>query len=299
MAMNLKQIITQLPQQIALERGMPKLVIAVNLVLVAALGDALAGLTWQLLPGWHYIEPDIPAITSRAATTSPAESARPGLEKWHLFGIADARAPRAATRPEQMPETKLRLTLRGIMAGDTPVSGGAIIAAASGREQFYAIGSDVPGGAVLREVYADRVVLERNQQLETLRLPKESLDSGGSGATRQSSLLPPAAGPRKTLRDYRDELLTNPQNLVGLIRAVPAVENGRMQGYRVSPGRDASLFQRYGLQPGDVVTAVNGIALDNPAGALAVMRSLSSRDQLRISVLRNGRPMALSFSLDD
>lgn len=275
-----------------------KLASIVNLLMIAGLAYSLAGLTWSMMPT---VVLDESFVQRGAATGQRAvmpQSVRYDIDKLHLFGEVQAR--RASLRTDRaMPKTMLRLTLRGVMAGDQPDSGGAIIAEANGNERFYGVGHAVPGNATLVEVYATRVVLERNGRLETLHLPVDSVvgDKKVQPGKRRSSRLR-GLMPEKTLREYRDVLLTNPQSLAGLVRMEMVTENGRLQGYRIRPGRDANLFDRYGLESGDIVTAVNGIALDSPTKGLLVMDTLSGRDRVEVRILRNGVPQTLSFDLN-
>ncbi len=54
-----------------------------------------------------------------------------------------------------------------------------------------------------------------------------------------------------------------------------------------------------GLQPGDLVTAVNGITLDNPARGQDVLCALASANDLRLTLLRNGTPRSVTFSVQE
>src|SRR5215469_11792392 len=47
------------------------------------------------------------------------------------------------------------------------------LSVANGDEEPYAIGATVPGGAVIRAIFPDRVMLDRGGQIEALRLPKD------------------------------------------------------------------------------------------------------------------------------
>ncbi len=56
---------------------------------------------------------------------------------------------------------------------------------------------------------------------------------------------------------------------------VSAVREGAaLLGYRVSPGKDQEQFERLGFKPGDLVTSVNGISLDNPANTMVLYNTM-------------------------
>jgi general secretion pathway protein C len=236
---------------------------------------------------------DVTGVTGRR---DEAAGAAQDLAQWHLFGEKTAQS---SAPVESLPETQLNLTLSGVIAAGSATGGGAIIAS-PGMEAFYAINAPLPGGATLKEVYPDRVVLERNGRLETLRLPKEGLGNigglvgGGPGAGEEGAGGPPPS----TLREYRDRAISDPQSVADMVKINPKSANGRFIGYELQPGRDAALLSRLGLAAGDVVTSVNGVKLDSPAKALSLLRGLSSADEVRLEIERGGVPQSLIVNIN-
>lgn len=274
----------------------------VFMVLLVLLAAVLAQLTWKLLPAPDELAP--PPVPRGTVGTAAPQERQWNIAQWHLFGVKPQDA-RLEVPVESLPETTLNLALRGVVASARPgEDSGAIIGAPNGADSFYPVEARLPGGATLKEVYADRVVLERSGRLETLRLPKESLDGGApparTAAGRQQAPLPrelPVES--RTLQEYRDIALTNPQQLGDVVNISPRNVDGRFVGYEVQPGRDPGLLDRVGLVPGDVVTSINGIALDTPARALSVLRSLQGADQVRVDFQRDGVPQTATVSVHD
>jgi general secretion pathway protein C len=73
---------------------------------------------------------------------------------------------------------------------------------------------------------------------------------------------------------------------------------GRFIGYRIKPGKDATLLSRFNLQSGDILTAVNGVKLDSPLKGLGLIQQLATANQVDLEVLRNGRVVSLSFFIE-
>ncbi|GAA3979124.1 type II secretion system protein N [Allohahella marinimesophila] len=97
----------------------------------------------------------------------------------NLFGSPTASAPAPVQTTEELPETNLQLTLRGISSsGETDV-GGALIEGPDRITDFFRVGESMPGNASLHSVYANRVVIDRSGQLENLFFPEE-LGSGSN-----------------------------------------------------------------------------------------------------------------------
>ncbi len=236
------------------------------------------------------------------------------LSNWHLFGEVKKELPKSLvvtpppTEVKDAPDTKLRLTLMGVMASRDMHDAWAIIGDRSGNEENYRVDSSLPGGATLKEIHADRIILLHNGRFETLRLPKDNLPKGKSASSSRSSRSTAARSTNRrsasnrrshsitqvspeatrTLKEYRSKLINDPQSVMNAIRAEPYRQAGALKGYRIFPGRDKDLFQQIGLEPGDVVISINGIALDNPIKGLEVMQNVTEATEVSMDVIRNG-----------
>lgn len=298
----IKNPLTLISQEIILRRA----IVIVNFVLLCLLTYTLAELTWKIIPGPTAMSP--PSPLGQATTVRNSVIKTRDIAKWHLFGVKEVIKEPVVPRVTEIPETKLNLILRGIFASDDPTKGGAIIADTRKEENFYTVGAQVPGNATLKEIYPDRVVLMRNNQFETLRLPKESLDldSSSRGSPAESAVpvtrernIPTPVDDGVSLRGYRDLLVNEPQRILDLVQIEPVNNAGKFIGYRIQPGNDASFFSRFGLQPGDVVTSVNGITLDTPAKGLNLLRSLPDTNEFRIELQRNGQMQSFVVNIND
>lgn len=269
----------------------------------------LAELAWYAVPTPELNETISPEAAV-AVTQVQSPVATVNLSQRSLFGRVEIVTAPVVDEPVVVPETRLNLTLVGVIASSSKATAKAIIGDASGNEEFYSIGMQVPGGASLEEVHPTHVMLKRNNRLEMLRLPSDEdlsgINSGQATApsTPQSRRVMPAnvmSDNRSTgalLRDYRDALNQDPQSVMDLVRAEPVREGDRLIGYRISPGRDRQLLSKFGLRAGDVVTAVNGVHLDNPIKGLEVLQTLQSAGQMSIDVTRNGVAQSFSFVVD-
>ena len=94
-------------------------------------------------------------------------------------------------------------------------------------------------------------------------------------------------------------MLSNPSKAQDYIRVQPAPDasgNGQL-GYRIFPGRDQTVFKAAGLHPGDVVTSVNGVQLDDPAKSLQLLSDLSQANQVTLTVQRGGESQTVNVNL--
>ena len=250
-----------------------------SVLMVLLLAWLLAELTWSFIP-------------QRKSATAPTAATAAGMRQVdadqvanrHLFGVAGAPTGNGANAPD----TDLALTLHGIVAGKRAADSRALIVA-NGDEEPYGIGAQLPGGAVIRSIYPDRVLLERGGRLEALRLPTN--DTSGAATGAQSAMMQPQAmaPPTESLSQLRQEITNNPQRLMDVVRAMPVMDHGKLTGYRIYPAGNPAQFNQLGLKPGDVVSAVNGIPLTDPAQSMRVLSSLKTSDQVSVTLMRNGQ----------
>ena len=200
----------------------------------------------------------------------------------HLFGLAGVNASGDA------PPTSAQLVLTGVLADRDPARGQAIIGERAASAKLYGVGDAIPGGAHLRSVYSDRVLIERNGALESLLLPHTPLKPAPPGTALAPLLRTSAAAPRD-----------NATLLAGIMRVQPVFIQGKLEGYRIFPGngRGAGAFQEMGLRAGDLILAVNGSALDDPSRAMEVLQTLSSSGSATVTVSRDGSPQEIALNL--
>jgi general secretion pathway protein C len=273
---------------------------SVVLTLLTAL--AAAQLLWLLVP-----TPE--SARWRPAPATPVETASRGgpdverVASASLFGHYEPEAP-AASSLADAPDTRLNLKLLGIYAAeDDEKSSRALISGGSDDDRPYAVGDAVTKGVTIKAIYADRVMLARAGQLEVLRMDKDSPLTGVPAARGRTVPGRPAAGDEESsdggsLSDIREELINNPAKASDYIRVQPQNSGGVMRGYRIYPGRDRAIFNNAGLRPGDLVTSVNGVQLDDPARALQLLNDLSQATSLSLTIERGGQQQSVTLDLN-
>ena len=267
---------------------------AVSFVAVILIGYYLARLFWSVYPAapradW---QPPRQLSASGPASQGPADYAT--ITAAHLFGEVSSEPP-AITGDAALnaPDTSLSLQLRGAIAAADPRFAHAIIADSSGKEQVYFVNATLPGGATVQQIQADRVILARSGQLEILRLPREGQGGGGTG-----SMSPPPRPVSAPEQQNVQELVSqNAAGFLEVVRPQPFMPNGQLKGYRIYPGPNRQQFASLGLRAGDLVTEINGIALNNPAQGMEVFRSLGDAPQVTVTVERDGQPQVLSLNM--
>ncbi|HEY5102990.1 MAG TPA: type II secretion system protein GspC [Steroidobacteraceae bacterium] len=230
-----------------------------------------------------------------ARPPSPATVAHHGIEvasitNAHLFGTAAA--PAGSTNAADAPQTTMQLVLTGIIAGRNPRVGFAILGENATAAKVHAVGDNVPGGAKLHSVYSDRVLLDRNGQLESLTLPHQSNAVLGANQVRAAV---PTQNP--AFDRVRRLISEDPALLSDIMRNQPVLMAGKLHGFRVYPGRNRQAFTRLGLRSGDLVIAINGTPLDDPARGDEIFRTIGAATEARVTVMRNGQQQDLTLNM--
>ena len=152
------------------------------LLLAIAAATAMLALTgWQGYQFWQNETQRTPPQPTREASTG-ADQARTvpdvQLSDLEVFGSATATPQSEDTNTENLPETNLRLSLRGVLAADGDFPGSALIEDDKGKTEAFLVGDELPGNARLRTVFANRVIIERSGKLENLYFPETDDRSG-------------------------------------------------------------------------------------------------------------------------
>lgn len=290
---------------------------------------ALSRFIWALLPG--QASDSAGSLPADAVIINPLSEAGPVAKTggsvvdvqrmmgWHLFGEAGAALapvdpePVAATERDGIEkgarETRLELKLRGIVASSEDGLGYAIVEYRS-EQNIYAVDDRLPvsGQVLLAKVMPDQVVLDNGGTYELLQLFEDSsLDPQmmSKPVAAQPSRLaapvvsePAGADAAALASNYRERLYQDPQSLAEVVTVSAVRENGELLGYRVAPGKDQAQFAQLGFKPGDMVTSVNGIALNDPANTVRLYQAMRSASEAVFDLERDSQQLTITVSLD-
>jgi general secretion pathway protein C len=280
--------------------------VALNLVLLATIAYFAARITTSSIASrLEHPTQDLAPQAAAAPAVAPVqpESAYAVIYERDAFNaLKGTPAERGATDAKR---TDLNVKLWGTAIAADPTQSYAIIEdLAARRQSLYRVGDWILDAATLAHVEWDRVVLDRNGEEEVLELAS----AHGPAA---SAALPGAAGGsavageriRKTADDKfvidRRELEKTVANLNEVFtqaRAVPYFEEGKTVGFRVFAIKPGSVFEKIGLQNGDVINRVNGVELTDPTKAISLFTELQNEGHIAVDLQRN--KVAKSFSYE-
>lgn len=149
------------------------LALLLAIVMIAALG-------WQGYQAWQAEQQAAAESRADNGGTQIQSNQAPDINvaEVELFGSAATTTDTQEVDTENLPETNLRLYLRGVMAADGDFPGSALIEDASAKTEAYLVGDELPGNAKLRSVHPNRVIIDRSGKLENLYFPELTESEG-------------------------------------------------------------------------------------------------------------------------
>lgn len=286
-----------------------------RLLLVLCLSISLARLFWLVFP-----VPNIPAAAVAIPTAvvsgdsgSPAVNISQ-LKSLTVFGKVEApKQDQQAAVESKAVNTQLNLILVGVMEGSDEQSSRAIITSGD-KQDVYAVNDALPVGnnVTLSKVMSDRVIISNNGQYESLWLyqtdpnaPPISQVSMSPAIVPQPAVFPSGRpstmGPEMQSPQDRGgdqpALAEVSRNLSDVVAMSIHRENGQVIGYKIRPGRDAEKFKSAGLQADDIVTAINGMPLNNPAKIMEVYKNMGNTTAASLEIKRGGSVITVDVVL--
>jgi general secretion pathway protein C len=215
--------------------------------------------------------------------------------------------------PPEVSAAPLPLKLVGIMAG-TKVSAPrfAIIESTGSQpgQGVYQVGDSVQQVFIV-DILPGCVVFDRGGNRQKLCFEKDAGTATASAAAPRAAAAPaPRPGDAGsgdivridpgTWQIKREKLLENFANvgsLSGQATVTPYFAQGQQLGFRLSRLRAGGVLQQIGLQEGDVLQQVNGLALHTPQEALQAYQQLQSESTVRLNILRNNSSTTLTYEI--
>ena len=176
---------------------------------------------------------------------------------------------------------------------------GAVLEDGTGQA-FYRINQKLPDGSAIVKVMRDRVSIRRSNgvtvnldvvdetKIVTVQKPGTNSDAG---VKRLSD--------GKWMVDQK-EVLASTENMNQILtqaRALPYQEQGKTVGFRISEIVPGSIYEKIGLQNGDVIQRVNSQDVDDPAKFFQLYQGLKNERSISIDLIRGGQRQTLNYEI--
>ncbi len=242
---------------------------------------------WTTLPNVATVSPSGSSVSERVYDFSS-----------NPFRLPASNETETVVRAEgfDAPETTLKIRLLGRISGSSQI---ATLRTPDNQEQSYTVGEEVMNGVTLQNVYPDFVVLKVNGEVQRLtfqRDEKTGLSETQIDRVSQSVSIPGNAS------EESNPITTNPTEQIdasALMKSVqlnPNFESGTLIGYEIKARSGAANLEEFGLQSGDIVTAINGNSLlQSQPDLQGLIANLKNANQVKLDILRDGSPVTVQI----
>lgn len=139
-----------------------------------------------------------------------------------------------------------------------------------------------------------------NRRLEFIDLPQDAAASvprtSGGGGTKVG--VEQLSNTRFVVsRREIDSALVNLNKILTEARAVPNFENGVAKGYKLFQIAPGSIYEKLGIQNGDVIHGVNGEPMVDPGKAFTMLSELKTTNHLELTINRNGKDQVMVYDI--
>jgi general secretion pathway protein C len=184
--------------------------------------------------------------------------------------------------------------LKGTIAGDTSF-GFAVMEERGKNKQILCRLGDMVGSARLIKISRNVVVLRSSDRDITLRIketPEGQLLSNSSAAQADRAATIGVSVNRREVTEKLGDL----KSILSQAVVKPFYVSGAQEGFIISDIKPESLYQKLGLQNGDVISDVNGKRLQSADDILQMVNLMQSGGSISVNLKRNGKAETISYS---
>ncbi|MCA2960638.1 MAG: PDZ domain-containing protein [Silvanigrellales bacterium] len=207
----------------------------------------------------------------------------------------------------EVKKSELPLKFTGVIFGGRSEASIVVLESTTTKQaDTFLLGEAVPGDAKIVEITRDKVFFEKNNCKEFLALEQPELPKKRIAGEKKRTAKPSVAATGENV--FREEGFERNGSSIAADRrwmekaitvdfaktlqdakASPNTVNGEVKGFVLTRIRPDSVYEKMGLQDGDVICAINGIELNDAARAIQTLNAMRNESKLEVCVMRNGQ----------
>lgn len=197
-------------------------------------------------------------------------------------------------------EKDLGLELMGTIIRDNPKQDIAIIEDKKNNKQDMYHEGDRVKDVRIKEILRDNVVIVQSDEQKILtmqykKLRKADYQKRSRKASSQSIQTPDRE--KSISKDYVMESLGNMSKLMQDALIKPYMKNGETKGFQLDNIRSGSFYDKLGLKNNDIILQVENKKLKTPQQMMQFTQKLSRKNQVELTIQRNGKERNISYRL--
>jgi general secretion pathway protein C len=242
-------------------------------------------------------------LAIKVLAKEPADAYKAVLER-NLFGSTDKAIGDKLAKAQEVPPLSSLIELRGTVAGEGKYGFAVLAEKGKNKQVLVKIGSQV-AGATLLKVMRDNVVMRYMDKEEVLKRSGSTeapLLAPGKGGAKPAGGAPgpaaPASGAVMLSRNELNASLKDMGQMLSQAQIRPYFSAGAPDGFIVSQIRQGSIFQKMGLQDGDIIQNLNDRKVQTADDMVTLFNTLRSAPDMNLTVKRSGKQEKMAYTFN-
>ncbi|MGB1311095.1 MAG: hypothetical protein ACPG47_07770 [Leucothrix sp.] len=193
----------------------------------------------------------------------------------------------------------------------------AIMSLAGGSQTMYKEGESITDGVKVLEIFADKVTVKNRGVKQEIFLSggeNTAVAQGPTNAARSASIAAGQSSPRpnassqprkraenlgqQDLRKLRSDIVNDVSIIAQYTAPEPLLMDGEVKGFRLHLSNRLRLLYQIGFRPGDVITELNGVRLNDPDTIQQTLYNFIGAEQLSVSVMRGQEEETFRYNFE-
>lgn len=278
------------------------MMIRYRVIFILAAITALAYLTVDIfyktveakLSGFQTKEISTKKTVRRKVAGKPSLNAYRIISDRNLFGSIDRTDGKIQINVDELESTKLSLALLGTVSG----TGGfdfAVIEEKNKKKQGLFREGDAIASATIIKIMRGMVVLRVDDRDEILKMEEGNLGKIGN---KKQVLGSRGRGIKNVIKLKKTDInnaFKNMEKMLAQVRIRPYFSSGKPDGFMISRIKQGSIFQKMGMQNGDIIQGVNNQPIGSPDEMLKLYNRLKSGSAISLNIKRKGKTQNLKY----
>ncbi len=169
-----------------------------------------------------------------------------------------------------------------------------------GKGQFLVRVGDAIQDAVVVMILKGKIVLQVGGREELLEM--DQWTSGLSPSSPSGSQTSAQVDDRQQVisikRSQIDDAIKDINSLMKQVRIIPNFNQGKPDGLMISGIPQDSFFSQIGLRSGDILSGVDGKAIESVDDALKLYTGMKSASRLKVQLKRGGKEEVIDYAIE-
>jgi general secretion pathway protein C len=170
---------------------------------------------------------------------------------------------------------------------------------ASKRQNLVRLREIIENIGEVSEVRREGIMIRQDDQEELLGLALLQNEQTPPPSRMPAQAPATFVSPAKRTRDRREvmEAVKDPSKLLMQAHAVPYLQNGALQGFRLDFINPSGFFDKAGFQYGDVIQRINGVEIRDPGRLLGMFNQVVNERTVKVDIVRAAQNTTLTYEL--